>query len=138
MALHMPITYDKYSGQPHGIMNRTSAVALVPDASCPCLQMRLLADWYHTVSEVLEISKLWLFDNSIGDAGAEACADLVTGALTELHLSHNQIGTPGAKAVLAGVPLHRPRNVKPLWLRMEWNQMDPEEIRKFVATVRQS
>jgi hypothetical protein len=57
--------------------------------------MEYLAQWYSSVSHLLEVSKLWLFDNAIGDAGAAACAQLVSGGLTELHLSHNHVGTAG-------------------------------------------
>jgi hypothetical protein len=54
---------------------------------------------------------------------------------TEIHLSHNQMGAAGAKALLAAVPLQRARGVKPLWLRVEWNQIDEAELRRFIEQV---
>jgi hypothetical protein len=42
----------------------------------------------------------------------------------------------GAKALLAAVPLQRARGVKPLWLRVEWNQIDEAELRRFIQQVR--
>lgn len=53
----------------------------------------MLASWYAHEAARITIAKLWLFDNSIGDAGAAAAAALFSPLLTELHLSHNQIGT---------------------------------------------
>lgn len=47
------------------------------------------------VSDKLEFTKLWLFDNAIGDAGAAALAELVHPRLLEVHLSHNSITTLG-------------------------------------------
>jgi hypothetical protein len=42
---------------------------------------------------------------------------------------------PGAEALLAAVPLQRRRGLKPLWLRMEWNLIDPAELQNFIDTV---
>lgn len=50
------------------------------------------------VSGKLEFTKLWLFDNAIGDTGAAALAALVHPALLEVHLSHNSITTQGESA----------------------------------------
>lgn len=50
------------------------------------------------MSGTLEFTKLWLFDNAIGDAGAAALAALVHPALLEVHLSHNSITTQGGSA----------------------------------------
>jgi hypothetical protein len=41
--------------------------------------------------------KLWLFDNRIGDGGAQAVTSLIKPSLTELHLSHNFLTTEGTK-----------------------------------------
>lgn len=54
---------------------------------------------------------------------------------TEIHLSHNQLGVAGAKALLAAVPLQRSKGLKPLWLRLEWNQIDATELRRFIEQV---
>lgn len=68
-------------------------------------------------------------------AGAAACTALVSPVLQELHLSHNAISTPGVKALLGAVPLERPPGAKPLWLRIEWNHIDSEELTRFVVEV---
>jgi hypothetical protein len=41
----------------------------------------------------------------------------------------------GAKALLAAVPLQRARGAKPLWLRVEWNQIDEAELRRYIQQV---
>jgi hypothetical protein len=46
-----------------------------------------------------------------------------------------QVGTEGAKAVLGAVPVARPPGLKPLWLRLEWNQVDAAELTRFIAQV---
>jgi hypothetical protein len=45
------------------------------------------------------------------------------------------MGAAGAKALLAAVPLQRARGVKPLWLRVEWNQIDEAELRRYIEQV---
>lgn len=46
-------------------------------------------------SGLLELSKLWLFENCIGDAGACALAALFHSTLLEVHLSHNSVTNKG-------------------------------------------
>ena len=46
-------------------------------------------------SGLLELSKLWLFENCIGDAGACALAALFHPTLLEVHLSHNSVTNKG-------------------------------------------
>lgn len=48
-------------------------------------------------SGLLELSKLWLFENCIGDAGACALAALFHPTLLEVHLSHNSVTNKGRK-----------------------------------------
>ncbi|KAG2493121.1 hypothetical protein HYH03_008549 [Edaphochlamys debaryana] len=95
-------------------------------------EVELLADWYQERgAPLLELSKLWLFDNRIGDAGAAAVARaLLHRALLELHLSHNSIGDAGAKALAAALPSERPAGLRPLWLRLEWNVIDVGALRR--------
>ena len=58
--------------------------------------MELLSRWYHERgSRSIELSKLWLFENAIGDAGAAACASLFHEGLLEVHLSHNNMSNTG-------------------------------------------
>jgi hypothetical protein len=45
------------------------------------------------------------------------------------------MGAAGAKALLAAVPLQRAHGVKPLWLRVEWNQIDEAELRRYIEQV---
>eukprot|EP00798_Chlamydomonas_sp_ICE-L_P013400 gene13398-19251_t len=99
------------------------------------VEMCLVAKWYkERVSHSVELSKLWLFDNRLGDLGAEACADLLYEGTKEVHLSHNFITTEGAKLLLARCPTKRTPGLKPLWLRMEWNLISPDELcGKFLA-----
>jgi hypothetical protein len=48
------------------------------------------------------------------------------------------MGALGAKALLAAVPLQRARGVKPLWMRVEWNQIDETELRRYIEQVHQA
>jgi hypothetical protein len=54
----------------------------------------------------------------------------------EVHLSHNQLGTAGARALLGAVCLPRPPGMRPLWLRVEYNQISSEDLRGFIEQVR--
>ncbi|KAF5840569.1 hypothetical protein DUNSADRAFT_16232 [Dunaliella salina] len=57
-------------------------------------EAQLLVAWYkERVEDKLEISKLWLFDNDIGDSGVAALAGLMHDRLQEVHLSHNAMTT---------------------------------------------
>ncbi|WIA16222.1 hypothetical protein OEZ85_012934 [Tetradesmus obliquus] len=97
-------------------------------------EARVIASWYASSAggQRLGFAKLWLFDNSLGDGAAAALAPLIGPSTTEIHLSHNQISAAGAKALLGAVPLQRARGAKPLWLRMEWNQIDEAELRRYI------
>lgn len=44
---------------------------------------------------MIELSKLWLFDNRLSDRGAACVAALLHPGLLEIHLSHNAITTAG-------------------------------------------
>ncbi len=50
--------------------------------------------------ESIEIAKIWLFENHIGDDGAAAAATLLHGGVLEVHLSHNQVTTKGESRFL--------------------------------------
>lgn len=110
---------------------------MVTDVPFYCLQAQQLSSWYSSspAAQHMSLSKLWLFDNALGDAAAAALAPLIGPHTAELHLSHNQIGVQGAKALLAAVPLQRAKGVKPLWFRIEWNQVDQVELRRFIQEV---
>lgn len=68
----------------------TSAPTLF--SSPPCLDSA-----QERASGLLELSKLWLFENCIGDAGAYALAELFHPTLLEVHLSHNSVTNKGRK-----------------------------------------
>jgi hypothetical protein len=53
----------------------------------------------------------------------------------EIHLSHNQLGTAGAKTLLAAVPTARPQGLRPLWFRVEYNQINARELETFINEV---
>lgn len=98
----------------------------------------LLAAWFERTRAALPqlaVAKLWLFNNSLGEAGAASLAPLIGPQLCELHLSHNSISTAGARALLGAVPVARAHALKPLWLRMEWNLIEPAELRRFIDQV---
>ena len=56
-----------------------------------------------------EVKELWLGENQLGDAGAEAIAAMLrtNRSLTYLNLSHNMIGNAGAKAFAAMLRTNR-------------------------------
>jgi hypothetical protein len=39
------------------------------------------------------------------------------------------------QALLAAVPLPRPQGTKPLWLRVEFNQVAPDNLTQFIQEV---
>lgn len=55
-----------------------------------------------------------------------------TSALQEVHLSHNQITSKGALAVLAAIPT-TPSPKRSLWCRLEWNLIQLESIQRDLA-----
>lgn len=52
-------------------------------------------------------------------------------------MSHNQMGAGGAKALLAAVPTARPGGLRPLWFRVEYNQINVKELEAFIKQVGQ-
>ncbi|GIM02389.1 hypothetical protein Vretimale_7262 [Volvox reticuliferus] len=95
-------------------------------------EVEMLAAWYEErAASLIEMSKLWLFDNRVGDRGAAAVARaLLHPGLLELHLSHNVIGDKGAAALLEALPVERPTGLRPLWLRLEWNIINADLLQQ--------
>ncbi|GIL67142.1 hypothetical protein Vafri_20587, partial [Volvox africanus] len=95
-------------------------------------EVEMLAAWYEErAASLIEFSKLWLFDNRIGDRGAAAVARaLLHPGVLELHLSHNVIGDKGAAALLEALPVERPTGMRPLWLRLEWNIINADLLQQ--------
>ncbi|GLI63531.1 hypothetical protein VaNZ11_006518, partial [Volvox africanus] len=95
-------------------------------------EVEMLAAWYEErAASLIEFSKLWFFDNRIGDRGAAAVArSLLHPGLLELHLSHNVIGDKGAAALLEALPVERPTGLRPLWLRVEWNIINADLLQQ--------
>jgi hypothetical protein len=66
-------------------------------------EVAMLAQWATgPAGEVLELRKLWMYDNHVGDAGALAAAGMLHAGMLELHLSHNFITDVG-ELLLLGV-----------------------------------
>ncbi|KAK9816254.1 hypothetical protein WJX74_002811 [Apatococcus lobatus] len=63
-----------------------------------------LADWAQAQASRAKIVKLWLFDNSISDAGAFHVGRMLHEGIQEVHLSHNRITNVGAEALLKCIP----------------------------------
>lgn len=104
-------------------------------------EAQMLATWAarHSASGLLEVRKLWLFDNRLGDTGAVALAALFGRGLLEAHLSHNSIGVEGLAALLAAVPaspLPHQARCKGLWLRIEWNQIPEPALAELLEKER--
>jgi len=59
----------------------------------------------------------------------------ITTAVLSNRGASNQVGTEGAAALLAAVPVERAGGLKPLWLRLEWNQIDAGELARFIRQV---
>jgi len=82
----------------------------------------------------ISVQMLKLFKNSFGDAGMQSIGEFISSQaaepVQEIHLSHNQITWRGALAVFGAVkdcglyPCNRGKDGTPLWLRMENNLID--------------
>ncbi|KAG1668748.1 hypothetical protein FOA52_014294 [Chlamydomonas sp. UWO 241] len=98
------------------------------------VEAQLLASWYHErASQLVTLSKLWLFENGIGDTGAAACASLFGPSLQEVHLSHNSMTNTGLAQLLSAVPTVRDKGLRPLWLRCEWNVLNLDQLEGIIA-----
>jgi hypothetical protein len=45
------------------------------------------------------------------------------------------MGTAGVKTLLAAVPTARPQGLRPLWFRVEYNQINARELEAFILEV---
>lgn len=82
--------------------------------------------------ENLRIVKL--FKNQINDEGCRAIGKFFRFCpqIAEMHLSHNEITERGLKSLINGCMEYRLEGMKPLWLRVEMNQIyHPEGLEKF-------
>eukprot|EP00803_Ostreobium_quekettii_P002167 evm.model.scf_67.9 EVM.evm.TU.scf_67.9 scf_67:155042-160471(-) len=97
--------------------------------------VQMLAEWSWLQRQSIGIAELWLFENKITDVGAEACAQMVHKDLQQLHLSHNSLTGVGIERVLSAIPTTTfpPR---PLWLRIEWNRVEAEDMEKILTRLR--
>lgn len=89
----------------------------------------------NTNNNGFSLRRLFLYSNNIGDEGAKALSLLVHRARTiwELHLSHNGITDEGAKHLVAAVATAgypRIDKYRPFWLRLEYNSVEEEPLRK--------
>lgn len=88
-----------------------------------------LCKWVESANEIIKVKKLWLFGNKITDQSiVQFLAPVIhIMGLVELHLSHNQISTQGATAIITSLAQMYSRQsltaTKPLWLRLEWNRI---------------
>jgi hypothetical protein len=86
----------------------------------------MVADWAAAAAAAgaAAVTKLWLFGNRLGDAGAREVARMLHPLMVELHLSHNQLTSAGLLCLLRAVPAGPgPCPPSPLWLRAEWNRV---------------
>ena len=103
-----------------------------------------LVGFFRQHAGFITVNSLKLYQNKIGDAGAEALAELIARddgpTLHELHLSHNRITTRGALAIaksLAECPRYpfattQEKKLTPLWLRLEHNFISAEQVIHFL------
>lgn len=97
------------------------------------VEMDMISKWHRQNSSVLSIVKLWLFDNKITDSGARHIAQMVNDELLEIHVSHNSMTNSGAQQIMAAATSTRKASSKPFWLRMEWNMINHNELKEFIA-----
>lgn len=114
------------------------------DASVTALCSYLSAS---AVQGVFRVAGLKLFKNRVGDAGARAVAALLTELhqsaanvegyepMRELHLSHNFISDAGATELLQAITRVYQAARRPLWLRIEWNEVSPALFAAFFRSV---
>lgn len=104
-----------------------------------------LVGFFRQHAPYLTVNSLKLYQNKIGDIGAESLAALIERedgpTLHELHLSHNRITTRGALALcksLADCPRYpfgttQEKKSTPLWLRLEHNFISAEKVLELLA-----
>jgi len=84
-----------------------------------------------------QLRVLKLFRNRFGDDGAKALASFLrkNTSIEELHLSHNNFSGEGVRAIVEAADQGRPRDINPLWLRLEQNQVpDHESVMKSLES----
>eukprot|EP00210_Caulerpa_lentillifera_P001125 g1084.t1 len=99
------------------------------------MELEMISKWHRDNSKVLNIIKLWLFDNKITDVGAPNLAQLIRNdpLLLEIHVSHNSMTNKGAEQIMNTIAACRDASSKPFWLRMEWNTINNNELKHFIS-----
>ncbi len=84
------------------------------------------------------ITDVNLYKNRIGDVGAEAFADALRAnkKIRSLHLSHNQIGVTGFRALLDVVKAKGTRHLEQLWLDGNSYDENSRKLRPLVDSMR--
>eukprot|EP00403_Amphidinium_massartii_P006057 CAMPEP_0178376562 /NCGR_PEP_ID=MMETSP0689_2-20121128/3467_1 /TAXON_ID=160604 /ORGANISM="Amphidinium massartii, Strain CS-259" /LENGTH=749 /DNA_ID=CAMNT_0019996589 /DNA_START=92 /DNA_END=2338 /DNA_ORIENTATION=- len=98
-------------------------------------QNNLSSTGFKKVLQTLESCKklriLKLFKNELDDADAESLAAFILKCptLDEVHLSHNHFTGAGVESIVAASEKDRPTDAKPMWLRLEQNDVeDPGRV----------
>jgi hypothetical protein len=94
----------------------------------------------HEQLKKVQLRRLRLHMCRVSDSGCEKLADYILSCRrerlpSELHLSHNRIGTRGCVSLLQAAGQKYPRlgtGNPPLWLRLEHNYIDVKEVRKII------
>mmetsp|Transcript_77738 Transcript_77738/g.141403 ORF Transcript_77738/g.141403 Transcript_77738/m.141403 type:complete len:844 (-) Transcript_77738:55-2586(-) len=97
--------------------NKLSSVGLraVVDLCCRCEKLRVVK----------------LYKNEIDDSGAKHLARLLQHcpSVEECHLSHNRLTAKGVKIIVKAADTARSENSRPLWMRLEMNEIeDPDKV----------
>ncbi|KAL4447204.1 hypothetical protein ABPG77_007237 [Micractinium sp. CCAP 211/92] len=117
LASAQPVTVDR-SGGPARAAGAAGGTAAPPLKLSIRLERQaltdpeaaMLADWCCRQRGAVDVLKLWLFDNRLTDAGAEAVARILAAhpGMQEVHLSHNMLTLRGAASLLEALPTGSP------------------------------
>lgn len=100
------------------------------DLSRNDLTSKSVPDIVHICKKSQQLRILKLFNNRLGDDGAEELGEIFQHctSIEEVHLSHNDFTRKGVEILVLAADRGLPKDVKrPLWLRMEHNKVSDTE-----------
>ena len=100
------------------------------DLSRNDLTSKSVPDIVHICKKSQQLRILKLFNNRLGDDGAEELGEIFQHCayIEEVHLSHNDFTRKGVEILVLAADRGLPKDVKrPLWLRMEHNKVSDTE-----------
>ncbi|PRW56620.1 Serine threonine- kinase CTR1 isoform B [Chlorella sorokiniana] len=141
---NFPVAVDERPAEPDGAAASGGRVALSLRLERMQLTDReagMVAGWCCEHADVVDVKKLWLFDNRLGDEGAAAVARILQAhpGMLEIHLSHNMLTLRGTTALLEALPFVIDRcHARLPWVSCQYQQPSEAQVLKAARSTWQA